>query len=129
MEVRNLLIPDFLLRKKQKLPAIAESFYGSGRRIRTLTYGVRVRCATFTQSRYVPKNKNYYTGFGRFVNSFFLRDRVLFLRALCSLGGAQIGSGEVLLQGLIQHGEDHQAQHHVDGHIAAVVGGGVQIGV
>ena len=24
---------------------------GSGRRIRTLTYGVRVRCATFTQSR------------------------------------------------------------------------------
>ena len=26
---------------------------GSGRRIRTLTYGVRVRCATFTQSRCV----------------------------------------------------------------------------
>ena len=26
-------------------------FVGSGRRIRTLTYGVRVRCATFTQSR------------------------------------------------------------------------------
>ena len=72
-------------------------FRGSGRRIRTLTYGVRVRCATFTQSRYVPKNKNYYTGFAGFVNSFFLRDRILFLRALCSLGGTQIGSGEVLL--------------------------------
>ena len=27
------------------------SLFGSGRRIRTLTYGVRVRCATFTQSR------------------------------------------------------------------------------
>ena len=26
---------------------------GSGRRIRTLTYGVRVRCATITQSRYI----------------------------------------------------------------------------
>ena len=43
---------------------------GSGRRIRTLTYGVRVRCATFTQSRYVLTNKNYYTGFGAFVNTF-----------------------------------------------------------
>ena len=29
-------------------------FHGSGRRIRTLTYGVRVRCATITQSRCVP---------------------------------------------------------------------------
>ena len=49
------------------------------RRIRTLTYGVRVRCATFTQSRCVPKNKNYYTGFERFVNSFFSSGRFLFL--------------------------------------------------
>ena len=45
--------------------------YGSGRRIRTLTYGVRVRCATFTQSRYVLTNKNYYTHFAAFVNTFF----------------------------------------------------------
>ena len=45
--------------------------YGSGRRIRTLTYGVRVRCATFTQSRYVLTNKNYYTDFAAFVKSFF----------------------------------------------------------
>ena len=44
---------------------------GSGRRIRTLTYGVRVRCATFTQSRYVLTNKNYYTDFAAFVKSFF----------------------------------------------------------
>ena len=44
---------------------------GSGRRIRTLTYGVRVRCATFTQSRYVLTNKNYYTDFTAFVKSFF----------------------------------------------------------
>ena len=45
--------------------------YGSGRRIRTLTYGVRVRCATITQSRYVLTNKNYYTHFVEFVNTFF----------------------------------------------------------
>ncbi len=32
--------------------------YGSGRRIRTLTYGVRVRCATFTQSRYVVSQQH-----------------------------------------------------------------------
>ncbi len=63
---------------KKKLPATAESLHGSGRRIRTLTYGVRVRCATFTQSRYVPKNKNYYTGFTGFVNSFFLRNGFYF---------------------------------------------------
>ena len=43
MEVRNLLIPDFLLRKKQKLPAIAESFYGSGRMIRTLGANAELR--------------------------------------------------------------------------------------
>ena len=40
---------------------------GSGRRIRTLTYGVRVRCATFTQSRCVLTNKDYYTQFSPFV--------------------------------------------------------------
>ena len=44
---------------------------GSGRRIRTLTYGVRVRCATITQSRYVLTNKDYYTHFSEFVNTFF----------------------------------------------------------
>ena len=46
-------------------------FSGSGRRIRTLTYGVRVRCATFTQSRYVLTNKNYYNGFSLFVKIYF----------------------------------------------------------
>ena len=50
--------------------------YGSGRRIRTLTYGVRVRCATFTQSRCVLTNKNYYTDFTAFVNSFFRRSEI-----------------------------------------------------
>ena len=52
MEVWNLLIPDFLLRKKQKLPAIAESFYGSGRMIRTLGANAELRrglrCEGFT---------------------------------------------------------------------------------
>ena len=56
---------------------------GSGRRIRTLTYGVRVRCATFTQSRCVLANKNYYTCFPAFVNSFFARlFKVLFPQPL-----------------------------------------------
>ena len=40
--------------KKSPAPIGAQDFlHGSGRRIRTLTYGVRVRCATFTQSRFV----------------------------------------------------------------------------
>lgn len=35
--------------RQQKLPV----FFGSGIRIRTSTYGVRVRCATVTQYRYI----------------------------------------------------------------------------
>ena len=43
---------------------------GSGRRIRTLTYGVRVRCATITQSRYVRlTNICYYTSGFAFVKN------------------------------------------------------------
>ena len=57
--------------------SILATQYGSGRRIRTLTYGVRVRCATFTQSRCVLTNKNYYTDFTTFVNSFFQKIRNL----------------------------------------------------
>ena len=52
---------------------------GSGRRIRTLTYGVRVRCATITQSRYIAlfaalcrsANKCYYSRNSAFVNRKF----------------------------------------------------------
>ena len=52
---------------------------GSGRRIRTLTYGVRVRCATITQSRYIAlfaalcrsANKCYYSRNFAFVNRKF----------------------------------------------------------
>ena len=47
--------------KIKKRHDLVVSLFGSGRRIRTLTYGVRVRCATFTQSRYVLTNKDYYT--------------------------------------------------------------------
>ena len=65
----NGVLPD--RGKRRKLPAKPRAFYGSGRRIRTLTYGVRVRCATITQSRYVLANKNYYTHFTGFVNTFF----------------------------------------------------------
>ena len=36
---------------KRKTARRRPHLFGSGRRIRTLTYGVRVRCATFTQSR------------------------------------------------------------------------------
>ena len=57
--------------KIKKRHDLVVSLFGSGRRIRTLTYGVRVRCATFTQSRYVLTNKNYYTDFAAFVKSFF----------------------------------------------------------
>ena len=45
--------------------------YGSGRRIRTLTYGVRVRCATFTQSRYVPDEQNLLYSFSGVCQHFF----------------------------------------------------------
>ena len=52
---------------------------GSGRRIRTLTYGVRVRCATITQSRYIAlfaalcrsANIRYYSRNFAFVNRKF----------------------------------------------------------
>ena len=64
-----------LQRKKKKDTPKGVSFCGSGRRIRTLTYGVRVRCATFTQSRCVLTNKIYYTDFRRFVNTFFVSSR------------------------------------------------------
>ena len=47
--------------------------FGSGRRIRTLTYGVRVRCATLTQSRYIPDERFYYIHFQQFVKYFFHR--------------------------------------------------------
>ena len=54
---------------------------GSGRRIRTLTYGVRVRCATITQSRYIAlfaalcrsANKCYYSRNFAFVNRKFFK--------------------------------------------------------
>ena len=38
--------------RKNDLPNERPSFYGSGTRIRTQTYRVRVCCATFTQFRY-----------------------------------------------------------------------------
>ena len=80
---------------KKPKPLISQGFqvsvsilvtqYGSGRRIRTLTYGVRVRCATITQSRYVvlpaalcrSANKRYYSRNSRFVNRKFSKNRIL----------------------------------------------------
>ena len=62
---------EIIERKKTGNSTFPAFFFGSGRRIRTLTYGVRVRCATITQSRYVLTNKNYYTDFAAFVKSFF----------------------------------------------------------
>ena len=44
-------IPPHTDKEKTARPGWDRLFLGSGRRIRTLTYGVRVRCATFTQSR------------------------------------------------------------------------------
>ena len=63
--------------KKLCIPKNTELF-GSGRRIRTLTYGVRVRCATFTQSRYIanarviiPNFRRMSSGIGKFSLNFF----------------------------------------------------------
>ena len=64
------------MQQKERTATFRLRFFGSGRRIRTLTYGVRVRCATFTQSRCVLTNKNYYTDFTAFVNSFFGRSEI-----------------------------------------------------
>ena len=65
--------------KKVPKPCSFRTFAGSGRRIRTLTYGVRVRCATITQSRYIAPlaepcrsaNKCYYSRNFAFVNRKF----------------------------------------------------------
>ena len=56
------------------------TFFGSGRRIRTLTYGVRVRCATITQSRYVRlTNICYYTSGFAFVKNYLPIFRIFFI--------------------------------------------------
>ena len=65
--------------KKERTATFRLRFFGSGRRIRTLTYGVRVRCATITQSRYIAlfaalcrsANKCYYSRNFAFVNRKF----------------------------------------------------------
>lgn len=72
------------LQKKHKkssvhnIKSVMNTRYGSGRRIRTLTYGVRVRCATFTQSRYIanarviiPNFRRMSSGIGKFSLNFF----------------------------------------------------------
>ena len=71
--------------KKERTATFRLRFFGSGRRIRTLTYGVRVRCATITQSRYIvlsaalcrSANKRYYSRNSRFVNRKFSKNRIL----------------------------------------------------
>ena len=67
---------EIIERKKTGNSTFPVFFFGSGRRIRTLTYGVRVRCATITQSRYIAlfaalcrsANKCYYSRNFAFVN-------------------------------------------------------------
>ena len=65
---------EIIERKKTGNSTFPVFFFGSGRRIRTLTYGVRVRCATITQSRYVRlTNICYYTsGFAFWCRGLFL---------------------------------------------------------
>ena len=53
---------------------------GSGRRIRTLTYGVRVRCATLTQSRYVLDERYSLYSFGGICQEDFEKNLKKFLR-------------------------------------------------
>ena len=70
---------EIIERKKTGNSTFPVFFFGSGRRIRTLTYGVRVRCATITQSRYIAlfaalcrsANKCYYSRNFAFVNRKF----------------------------------------------------------
>ena len=45
-------------------------FFGSGTRIRTQTYRVRVCCATFTQFRYVSRTDDILSQIGAFVKRF-----------------------------------------------------------
>ena len=68
-----------IMHQKERTATFRLRFFGSGRRIRTLTYGVRVRCATITQSRYIAlfaalcrsANKCYYSRNFAFVNRKF----------------------------------------------------------
>ena len=63
-------------------------FFGSGRRIRTLTYGVRVRCATITQSRYVRlTNICYYTSGFAFVKNYLPIFRIFFIWTMRAVFG------------------------------------------
>ena len=70
---------EIIERKKTGNSTFPVFFFGSGRRIRTLTYGVRVRCATITQSRYIAlfaalcrsANITYYSRNFAFVNRKF----------------------------------------------------------
>lgn len=69
---------EIIERKKTGNSTFPAFFFGSGRRIRTLTYGVRVRCATFTQSRYIanarviiPNFRRMSSGIGKFSLNFF----------------------------------------------------------
>ena len=74
--VKKIMLHHLLMRllwqsiKKLCIPKNTELF-GSGRRIRTLTYGVRVRCATFTQSRCVPDEQILLYASDRICQQFF----------------------------------------------------------
>lgn len=76
----QLTVFSWSIQRKKRL-AFASRFFGSGRRIRTLTNRVRVCRATLTQSRYffvLPcglfpcrKDRCYYTKLSTIVNRFF----------------------------------------------------------
>ena len=66
------------LQFQNKKPTTRSAFYfGSGTRIRTQTYRVRVCCATFTQFRYAFYSRlNILTQKNAFVNTFF--DKIVY---------------------------------------------------
>ena len=76
-------------RKKKQAPIGACLFFGSGKRIRTSTYGVRVRCATITQYRYVEFASGIIQCRGHNVkpflhkNRFLRREKMLRMQAPC----------------------------------------------
>ena len=86
----QLTVFSWFVQRKKRL-AFCKSFFGSGRRIRTLTNRVRVCRATLTQSRYffvLPcglfhchKDRCYYTKLSTIVNRFF---KIFFSRLISS---------------------------------------------
>ena len=124
-------------KQKPRKPYGSEVFSGSGRRIRTLTYGVRVRCATITQSRCVPDEQNLLYRFLAICQHLFSEKIRKFLQAAprpkerpvsprSTLCRFQIFRLKVLLQRLFQQQNQHKADGNTRHHIRRVIEEGIK---